>query len=135
MWKRGGDYKVLSATNNTSWHDCVSRSPSLPHIPPPLFDDSQGSNFKDTGSSILAAFDKWVVEGAGGAPGWSKEPVNHEGVRVNIDQGQRGDGAPAAGWALLRASLHDPLLVLNIESDVSGGECGCVGQQKGGRGV
>lgn len=74
------------------------------------------------------------MEGAGGAPGWSKEPVNHEGVRVNIDQGQRGDGAPAAGWALLRASLHDPLLVLNIESDVPGGECGCVWGSIRGRG-
>lgn len=25
------------------------------------------------------------------------------------------------GWLLLRQSLHDPLLVLNIESDMAGG--------------
>lgn len=30
-----------------------------------------------------------------------------------------GDGRK--GWLLLRASLHDPLLVLNVESDVAGG--------------
>ena len=30
-----------------------------------------------------------------------------------------GDGR--RGWLLLRASLHDPLLVLNVESDVPGG--------------
>jgi len=30
-----------------------------------------------------------------------------------------GDGR--WGWLLLRQSLHDPLLVLNIESDVAGG--------------
>jgi len=30
-------------------------------------------------------------------------------------------GEGKRGWALLRASLHDPLLVLNIESEVPGG--------------
>jgi hypothetical protein len=33
--------------------------------------------------------------------------------------GAAGEGR--RGWALLRASLHDPLLVLNIESEVAGG--------------
>ena len=31
-----------------------------------------------------------------------------------------GDGK--MGWLLLRASLHDPLLVLNVESELDGGE-------------
>lgn len=26
------------------------------------------------------------------------------------------------GWLLLRASLHDPLLVLNVESELEGGK-------------
>ena len=39
-----------------------------------------------------------------------------QGWRVSVDE---GDGK--RGWALLRASLHDPLLVLNVESDVRGG--------------
>lgn len=26
------------------------------------------------------------------------------------------------GWLLLRASLHDPLLVLNVESELDGGK-------------
>lgn len=30
-------------------------------------------------------------------------------------------GGDKKGWVLLRASLHDPLLVLNVESDVEGG--------------
>ena len=30
-----------------------------------------------------------------------------------------GDGKK--GWLLLRSSLHDPLLVLNVESDLPGG--------------
>ena len=39
--------------------------------------------------------------------------MNYEGIRVSV---------PAAvGWTLLRLSLHDPLLALNIESDRVGG--------------
>ena len=48
-------------------------------------------------------------------PGWSLAPDNYEGVRVNLDK-DHGDG-----WFLLRLSLHDPLLPLNIESNTSGG--------------
>ncbi|MBR5570718.1 MAG: phosphomannomutase/phosphoglucomutase [Oscillospiraceae bacterium] len=44
-------------------------------------------------------------------PGWSLAPSNYEGVRVNI----------GSGWFLLRLSLHDPLLPLNIESNEIGG--------------
>ena len=44
-------------------------------------------------------------------PGWSLAPNNYEGVRVNI----------GSGWFLLRLSLHDPLLPLNIESNEIGG--------------
>ena len=38
-------------------------------------------------------------------------------LQVTIDE---GDGK--MGWLLLRASLHDPLLVLNVESELEGGE-------------
>ena len=48
-------------------------------------------------------------------PGWSLAPSNFEGVRVNLDA-DHGDG-----WFLLRLSLHDPLLPLNIESNTVGG--------------
>ena len=47
--------------------------------------------------------------------GWAEAPDNHEGVRFSLDGGH-GDG-----WFLLRLSLHDPLLPLNIESDSPGG--------------
>ena len=47
--------------------------------------------------------------------GWSLAPSNYEGIRVNLD-GDHGDG-----WFLLRLSLHDPLLPLNIESNCIGG--------------
>ena len=48
-------------------------------------------------------------------PGWSLAPSNFEGVRVNLDKNHGN------GWFLLRLSLHDPLLPLNIESNSVGG--------------
>ena len=47
--------------------------------------------------------------------GWSVAPDNYEGIRVNLDD-KHGNG-----WFLLRLSLHDPLLPLNIESYEKGG--------------
>lgn len=47
--------------------------------------------------------------------GWSLEPHNYEGVRVNLESSHGN------GWFLLRLSLHDPLLPLNIESNSMGG--------------
>jgi len=36
---------------------------------------------------------------------------------VTVDEGEG-----RMGWLLLRASLHDPLLVLNVESELEGGK-------------
>lgn len=47
--------------------------------------------------------------------GFSKEKENYEGVRVNANKAN-GDG-----WFLLRLSLHDPVMPLNIESNSQGG--------------
>ena len=43
--------------------------------------------------------------------------ANREGVRINFDLQEGLDN----GWALLRLSVHDPVLPLNAESDVAGG--------------
>ncbi len=47
--------------------------------------------------------------------GMSLVRPNFEGVRVDFDK-ENGDG-----WCLLRKSLHDPLMPLNIESNSEGG--------------
>lgn len=44
------------------------------------------------------------------------EEDNYEGWRVSVDEGEE-----KKGWCLLRPSIHDPLCVLNIESEVAGG--------------
>ncbi|MBR1584193.1 MAG: phosphomannomutase/phosphoglucomutase [Clostridia bacterium] len=63
-----------------------------------------------------AAIEK-VMDHAAFAPGWHIAPDNREGVRINFDL----DGEMNNGWFLLRLSVHDPVLPLNLESDVAGG--------------
>jgi phosphomannomutase len=46
---------------------------------------------------------------------WSPESPNFEGIRVNCTAQEE------QGWFLLRMSLHDPVMPLNVESDVRGG--------------
>ncbi len=46
---------------------------------------------------------------------WKIVPNNYEGIRVSCTS------ADENGWFLLRLSLHDPVMPLNIESNVQGG--------------
>ncbi len=68
-------------------------------------------NFASQGSAIISSLEKFVLS----AGGWSIAPKNYEGVRVSCSADNE------RGWFLLRLSLHDPVLPLNIESEVSGG--------------
>ena len=73
--------------------------------------DIRREDFKAYGQQVLDRLQDY----AQGRPGWAIAPNNFEGVRVNLDR-DHGDG-----WFLLRLSLHDPLMPLNIESDSRGG--------------
>ena len=68
-------------------------------------------DFRKLGTKILEDMEKWVGE----TSGFELEVPNYEGVRVNFDYNG------AKGWFLLRKSLHDPVMPLNIESDSAGG--------------
>ncbi len=68
-------------------------------------------DFQPYGKDVIAKLEAYAQT----QPGWSLAPSNYEGVRVNLDRAH-GDG-----WFLLRMSLHDPLMPLNIESDSTGG--------------
>lgn len=68
-------------------------------------------DFKSYGAQVIEGLTAYVQT----QPGWSLAPSNYEGVRVNLDESHGG------GWFLLRLSLHDPLMPLNIESDLPGG--------------
>ena len=54
---------------------------------------------------------EWGIE----SKGISIVAPNHEGVRINFDE-ENGNG-----WCLLRMSLHDPIMPLNVESNEVGG--------------
>jgi hypothetical protein len=71
--------------------------------------------FQQVASEVIAAFEKWVDEQQGGM--WLIDSPNYEGVRVKV----MNDAGKQTGWLLLRSSLHDPLLVVNVESDIDGG--------------
>ncbi len=68
-------------------------------------------DFKAYGQQVIDDLTAYAAD----QPGWSLAPSNYEGVRVNLDAGHGN------GWFLLRLSLHDPLLPLNIESSDVGG--------------
>jgi phosphomannomutase len=71
----------------------------------------KAEDFGAYGGRVLDEFTKFVEQ----EPGWSLTPNNYEGVHVTVD------AAHGNGWALLRKSLHDPVLPLNIESEEDGG--------------
>lgn len=68
-------------------------------------------DFKVYGQQVIDALTTYAAQ----QPGWELVTNNYEGVRVNLDS-DHGNG-----WFLLRLSLHDPLLPLNIESNSVGG--------------
>lgn len=68
-------------------------------------------DFRACGEKIIADLTKYAEE----QDGWCVADDNREGIRVSFDK-ENGDG-----WFLLRLSVHDPIMPLNIESDSTGG--------------
>ncbi|MGN1093837.1 MAG: phosphomannomutase/phosphoglucomutase [Candidatus Neoclostridium sp.] len=66
-----------------------------------------GVDFKKTGAFIIEELKNLDV------PGLVVAPDNYEGARVSVP-GQKG-------WFLVRMSVHDPIMPINIESDKPGG--------------
>lgn len=71
----------------------------------------QCPDFKAYGSGVIDDLTAWAKK----QPGVTLADDNREGVRFSFDPAH-GDG-----WALLRLSVHDPVLPLNIESAKAGG--------------
>ena len=64
-------------------------------------------NFKEYGNNVLIEFEKHFSN----KPNCQIAEDNREGIRFSTQH----------GWFLLRLSVHDPVMVLNIESNVLGG--------------
>ena len=69
------------------------------------------ADFKRIGADAIRAVQARVPA----EEGLSLAPDNYEGVRINFD------AAHGSGWALVRQSLHEPILPVNFESDAEGG--------------
>lgn len=68
-------------------------------------------DFKVYGNQVIAKLQEFAETQAD----WQIVPNNYEGVRISCQSPEED------GWFLLRLSLHDPVIPLNIESNVSGG--------------
>lgn len=68
-------------------------------------------DFTSQGKHIIESLENFVLS----KNGWSIVPDNYEGLRVSCSP-EHGNG-----WFLMRMSLHDPVIPLNIESEVNGG--------------
>lgn len=68
-------------------------------------------NFHTYGEKVIDDLNRF----AEAQTGWTVAPDNREGIRVSLDK------THGNGWFLLRLSVHDPLMPLNVESDTAGG--------------
>ena len=66
-------------------------------------------DFRAYGQQVLADFELYISKIG------TIESPSFEGVRANFDE------SCGAGWILMRLSVHDPVLPINIESDKIGG--------------
>ena len=64
------------------------------------------ADFKAYGNGVIEKLEQYAA-----ANGWDIADDNREGIRVSL----------CGGWFLLRLSVHDPIMPLNIESDEEGG--------------
>ena len=72
-----------------------------------------GENFSETGDRMIEEVTNLVA--SGNLKGCTLEEPNYEGVRINFNSPQIN------GWLMIRKSLHDPIIPVNMEADVPGG--------------
>ena len=70
----------------------------------------QKDNYQNYGNKVIEAMETFVNQ----TDGLEMEVDNEEGIRVNVSD------PLGSGWFLLRMSLHEPLLVLQVENDIEG---------------
>lgn len=68
------------------------------------------NDFRARGQELIQSLEACAV-----AKGWRIAPDNREGLRVSFPKGE------GQGWFLVRLSVHDPILPVNLESDAVGG--------------
>ena len=71
----------------------------------------QSEDFREVGNRLIES----IARISGGDSRCHVAPDNHEGIRVSFDE-SNGDG-----WFLVRLSVHDPVIPINMESRQNGG--------------
>ena len=66
-------------------------------------------DFGPYGQKVIAELENNLKDG------WEMVPENYEGIRVKCGSREQD------GWFLVRLSLHDPVIPINIESNIEGG--------------
>ena len=69
--------------------------------------NEESRDFRAEGAEVLEGLKRDI----GSADGFTLAPDCYEGVRINT----------GCGWILVRMSVHDPVMPINLESDVIGG--------------
>ena len=77
-------------------------------------------NFREVGIKTIEK----LIEKASECDSWKIAPDNREGVRISFDL----DEGINNGWFLVRMSVHDPVMPINVESDVRGGVVEMLGE-------
>lgn len=67
-----------------------------------------GEDYRSVGEKVIAELPAYLKEKAG----FILDPENDEGIRFTVKE------PFGSGWFLLRMSLHEPLLVLQVENDI-----------------
>ncbi|CAM9099175.1 unnamed protein product [Ectocarpus sp. 6 AP-2014] len=67
-------------------------------------------------ATMYAATLKATEAAAATVSDWQAEETNFEGLRVKVDEGEGNEG-----WLMNRMSLHEPIVIFNVESEVEGG--------------
>lgn len=71
----------------------------------------KGNDFNRVAQETMSGLRQYVTQ----VRGWEEVNQNYEGLRVICNNDNE------KGWFLIRLSLHDPVMPLNIESDIEGG--------------
>ena len=81
------------------------------------FTAAGAADFKAKGNAAIADVIRRIptLAGSPALSGMTIAPDSYEGVRINFD------AEHGKGWALIRMSLHEPIMPVNFESDTPGG--------------
>ena len=112
---------LATVINSLAVQDCLLKlgipAVVMSSIDMPRIADSYSSRAAHAALDAGKVVIQRVLDYANAAENWHIAPDNREGVRISFDL----DGGMDNGWFLLRLSVHDPVLPLNVESDVPGG--------------